>query len=90
MRTTVDIDEAVLDRAKLYAAANAKTLGTVVTDALAAYLATSQATADEPFELVVRGRPGARFPSAREIAEIEAEEDVAALQVQRRRRRAAS
>jgi hypothetical protein len=90
MRTTVDIDEAVLERAKRHAAANAKTLGALVTDALAAYLATERTSPEEPFELIVCGRPGARFPSAREIAEIEAEEDVAALQVPRKRRRAAS
>ncbi|MBY0273796.1 hypothetical protein K2Z84_00530 [Candidatus Binatia bacterium] len=85
MRTTVDIDERTLERAKKLAASTGRTLGEVVGAALAAYAAgRAAARGGEPFELVVRGRPGARFPSASEIAEVLEDEDVAGLAGRRR------
>lgn len=85
MRTTVDLEERTLERAKKLAASTGRTLSEVVGAALAAYaVGRGAARGGEPFELVVRGRPGARFPSASEIAEVLEEEDVAGLAGRRR------
>ena len=73
MRTTVDLDEAMLDRAKHLALREGKTLSAVVSDALAAYLgARKQAQKAAPFELLVRGNARGRFPLNRIAIEIEA------------------
>lgn len=91
MRTTVDIDPAVLERAKQLAVKERRTLGSVLSDALAAYLGTKRRPAKDPaFDLIVRGRTDARFPTPAEIAAIEEEEETAALGVSRGRGRAAS
>jgi predicted transcriptional regulator len=90
VRTTVDIDPRLLARAKQLAAEQRRTLGAVVGDALSAYLASrSAAVADPPFKLLVRGRPNGRFPTPAEVAAIEEEEDIAALAIPRKARRAA-
>ncbi len=90
MRTTVDIDARVLARAKRLAAAQGRTLGTLVSDALSAYLGAKQgAPQDPPFDLLVRGTPAARFPTREDIAAIEDEDDVASLGMPEVRRRAA-
>ena len=63
MRTTVDIDDALLERAKRLALKEKQTLGAVVGQALAAYLGSRKAAdKDPPFQLLVRGKAGARFP----------------------------
>jgi hypothetical protein len=81
MRTTVDINEQVLARAKRHADRTGQTLGAVVTAALGAYLAPRSARSAPPFELIVRGLPGGRFPGPDEIARAEAEEEIAALRI---------
>jgi hypothetical protein len=82
MRTTVDIDEALLERAKRLALKEKQTLGVVVSQALAAYLGTRrQAEADPPFELIARGEPQGRFPSPAEIAAIEEQEELRGLAI---------
>lgn len=90
MRTTVDIDERILERAKRHAAASGQTLGALVTAALGAFLAGRAQRADPPFELIVRGTPGARCPTPEEMAGLDEDEDVAALRVPGQGRRAAS
>ena len=90
MRTTVDLDPAVLERAKRLARQENRTLGSVVSDALAAYVSKRpHRSTDPPFELVVRGSRGARFPSSEEIAQVEQEEDASALRIPKKRRDAA-
>jgi len=90
MRTTVDLDEALLERAKRAAAGESRTLGAVLNDALRAYLTGRKAVArEEPFELIVCGQPGGRFPSAQEIERILDDEDVASLAMPGRAGRAA-
>jgi hypothetical protein len=90
MRTTVDIDEAMLERAKQLALKERRTLSAVLGDALSAYLGSKRARAKDPeFELLVRGKPGARFPTQAEVNAVEEEEDVAALAIARARGRAA-
>jgi hypothetical protein len=90
MRTTVDIEEGLLERAKRLALKEKQTLGAVVGEALAAYLGgRKQAGKDPDFELLVRGNPRARFPSAAEIASAEEEDDVRALALPQSKRDAA-
>jgi hypothetical protein len=89
VRTTVDIEERILARAKRHAAKAGLTLSALVSNALASYMSRPAAAAtEEPFELIVRGRHGDRFPSATEIADVEAAEDLAALRVSRSHRAA--
>ncbi len=89
MRTTVDIDDGLLDRAKRLALKERLTLGAVVGEALAAYLASRRASdKDPPFGLLVRGKAGARFPSAEEVLLAGEDEDRQALAIPKLKRRA--
>jgi len=84
MRTTIDIDDPLLDRAKKLAASSGRTLGEVVSEALGSFLASrAPKKAAPPFELVVRGKKGGRFPTAAEISAVEEEDDLLALGVGR-------
>lgn len=90
MRTTVDIDDAVLERAKKLALKERQTLGAVVGQALAAYLAGRRLSGqDPPFKLLVRGTPGRRFPTTAEIAAVEEDETTTALGIPTVKRHAA-
>lgn len=90
MRTTVDLEEGMLERAKELALKERRTLSAVLADALSAYLGSKRLRPKQrEFELLVRGRPKGRFPTPGEIAAVEEEEDVAALAMPRARRRAA-
>lgn len=89
MRTTVDLEQSVLERAKRLALAEGKTLGAVLNEALVAYLGRRKPTAKEPpFELLVRGDPRGRFPSPAEMGAVEEEEELQALGVPLEKRRA--
>jgi len=89
MRTTVDIDPAVLEHAKKLAISERRTLGAVLNDALAAYLGRRRASVKSPpFELLVRGSARGRFPSADEISALDDEEDAARLRIPGTTRRA--
>jgi hypothetical protein len=91
MRTTVDIDDTALERAKRLAHRENRTLGAVISDAIAAYVSKRGKRAPDPaFELIVRGKPGHRFPLPEEIARIEEGEDAEALRIPRNRSDAAS
>jgi|GEM_PF-957444 hypothetical protein len=80
MRTTVDIDDGLLERAKRLALKEKQTLGAIVGEALAAYLGSRrQAGKDPSFELIVRGTPRGKFPAPSEILAAEEEDDVRAL-----------
>jgi hypothetical protein len=89
MRTTIDLPLPLLAKAKRLSAERGTTLSALVGDALSAYLGTSRRTKDKPFELIVRGRAGARFPTPPELASVSDEEDAAALRVPGIPRRAA-
>ena len=89
MRTTVDIDDALLERAKRLALKERRTLAAVVGQALAAYLGSRKAVdKDPPFQLLVRGKVGARFPTAEEILLAGEDEDRQALAIPTLKRRA--
>jgi hypothetical protein len=90
VRTTVDLERGLLQRAKRLALKEGKTLSSLVSSALAAYLGGRQEAAkDVPFELIVRGNPDGHFPTPAEIAGVEDEEDVAALRIPRPKKRVA-
>ena len=89
MRTTVDIDDGLLERAKRLALKEKQTLGAVVSEALAAYLGSRKAAdKDPPFQLLVRGKAGARFQTAEEFTQVEEDEDRGALAIPKLKRRA--
>jgi predicted transcriptional regulator len=89
MRTTVDLDPAVLNRAKRLALSEGKTLGSLLNEALAAYLAKrKQVVKDPPFDLLVRGSARGRFPSAEEMYAVEEDEELGALRIPGAQRRA--
>jgi hypothetical protein len=91
MRTTVDIEKRLLERAKRLASSSDRTLSAVVNAALASYLgARTEKPRDPEFELLVRGDPHGRFPTPAQIAEAEDEDAVAALGISEASRRAAS
>jgi hypothetical protein len=80
MRTTVDVDAALLQRAKRFAESENRTLGSIVSEALVAYLGKRKQTSkDAPFELIVRGTAHGRFPTPLALADIEDEEEMARL-----------
>jgi hypothetical protein len=80
MRTTVDIDATALERARALAAREKRTLGSVVSDALAAYVNTrDEPPPAPPFVLLVRGKRGGYFPSAEEIVRAEEDDDLRTL-----------
>jgi len=90
MRTTVDLDDALIARAKRLALKDGRTLSAIVNGALAAYLkGRKDASKDEPFELIVRGKAGGRFPTPADMAAAEEDEDVDALRIVRGKRSAA-
>jgi hypothetical protein len=82
MRTTVDIDDALLERAKRLALKEKSSLGAVVGEALSAYLSSrKQVVKDPPFELVVRGNRQGRFPTRAEVQAAEEDDDVRSLSI---------
>jgi len=89
MRTTVDIDDGLLERAKRLALKEKLTLGAVLGEALAAYLGSRRAAEkDPPFQLLVRGKTGARFPTSEEIQLAEEDEQRESLAIPKLKRRA--
>jgi hypothetical protein len=89
MRTTVDIDDGLLERAKRLALKEKRTLAAVVGQALAAYLGSRRAVdKDPPFQLLVRGKVGARFPTAEEILIAGEDDDRQAMAIPKMKRRA--
>jgi hypothetical protein len=90
MRTTVDIEDGLLERTKRLALKEKQTLGAVVGEALAAYLGSRRlAGKDPPFKLLVRGNPGGKFPTTAEISAAEENDEVRALNIANVKNRAA-
>lgn len=68
MRTTIDFDPPLLERAKRRAAKRGQTLSHLVRDAVSTYLAETSAMSEEPFEIVTCGEVGGYCPTPREMA----------------------
>jgi hypothetical protein len=84
MRTTVDLDAVLLERAKRLAVKDGRTLSAIVNGALASYLGgRKDAAKEQPFELIIRGAPGGRFPTPSDLAAVEEAEDLEALRMTR-------
>ena len=75
MRTTVDLDEALISAAKALAREGGLTLSAVVEEALRAFLDAARSRRAEPFELIEAGDPSGRCPSPAEMATLLDEED---------------
>jgi len=75
MRTTIDLDRPLLERAKRRAQRRGQTLSQLVREAVGAYLSGAAAAADDPFELLVCGEPGGHAPTPAEmVAALEADD----------------
>jgi len=83
MRTTIDLPEAILGRAKRVAAERETTLSALVTEALSLHLQARKRPAAEPFQLIVCGTPGDPFPTPEQLEAIEEEDDRLALRIPR-------
>ncbi len=81
MRTTIDLEEALLRRARERATASGTTLSRLVQEALRAYLRPRARAASAPFELITCGTPGGRCPTPAEMQEAVHDEDAAALRI---------
>jgi hypothetical protein len=90
MRTTVDLDGPLLERAKRRALRRGTTLSVIVREAVAAYLNQTAAADEEPFELITCGDPGGYAPSSEEMAAALEADDAALSRPTARRRRAHS
>jgi hypothetical protein len=83
MRTTIDLDVSLIQRAKRLALKERQTLSAIVNEALAIHLGSKRSAApcDPPFELIVRGKKQGKFPSAATLLQIENEETFVALNI---------
>lgn len=90
MRTTVDVPDLLLKRAKRVAAERDTSLSAIVAEALSAYLRRDAPSDEAPFVLVEGGRPGAPMPTPDAIEAALDSEEREALALGRGGRRAAS
>jgi len=79
MRTTVDLEKGLLVAAKRRAASAHVSVSRLLEDALRLYLDLPGRAAQEPFELITRGRPGGTYPTPAEVAAALAAEESAGL-----------
>ncbi len=75
MRTTIDLDTPLLERAKRRAVRQGQTLSQLVREAVSTYLAERARTDDEPFDLVTCGESGGYAPTPAEMAAALEEDD---------------
>lgn len=87
MITTVDLDEAVLGLAMHRALREGRTLSSVVSDALAAYLGAPNASEATPLRLVRRDGTHAHRPSPGEFTANETDDELTSLQIPAAKRR---
>jgi hypothetical protein len=77
MRTTITLDDGVLELARQRARRRGVTLSRVIQEAVQAALANDVEDAPPPFELITYGHPRGRAPSWSEINEVLDADDVA-------------
>ena len=70
MRTTIDVDGAILHQAKQQAHARQTTLSRLLQEALVAFLQTSRVQKQAAFELITAGKKGDPCPSPRQIYQL--------------------
>jgi hypothetical protein len=76
VRTTIDLDEDLIARAKERAARHRTTLSGIVREAVQLYLSCEASEGEvAPFVLVTAGRPGGTYPSPRRVAALLDEEE---------------
>lgn len=88
MRTTIDLEQPLLRRARQRAAASGTTLSRLVQEALRAYLQPRKREPKSNFELITCGVVGGRSPTPAEIQNALHDDDVAALRIPGVRHRA--
>lgn len=77
MRTTIDFQSAILERARRRAAKRGVTLSELVCEAVSAYLAESgRHEAEDPLDLITCGEPGGYAPSPAEMSEAHLDDSV--------------
>lgn len=81
MRTTIDLEESLLRRARQRATASGTTLSRLVQEALRAHLRPRARAARPPFDLITCGTVGARCPTPGEMQAAVQDEDTAALRI---------
>ena len=90
MQTTVDLDEAVLVLAKHVALREGRTLSSLVSDALAAYLgAPGHASEAAPYALLRRDGAHAGLPGRGELTAADPDDERTSLQIPAAKRRPA-
>lgn len=75
VRTTIDLDTPLLERAKRRASKQGQTLSQLVRVAVTSYLAGRPTEEEEPFELITCGEAGGYAPTPRELAAAGEEDD---------------
>jgi hypothetical protein len=76
VRTTIDLETVLLERARRRAAARGVTLSRLVCEAVSAYLNEAPSRgAEPPFELITCGDAGGYAPSPAEMSEERLDED---------------
>lgn len=68
MRTTIDLDAPLLERAKRRATRQGQTLSQLVREAVSTYLTQRAHSEEEPFEILTCGEPGGYAPTPAEMA----------------------
>ena len=75
MRTTIDLDTPLLERAKRRASKQGQTLSQLVREAVTSYLTSRPTEEEEPFELITCGDADGHAPTPREMAAAVEEDD---------------
>ena len=79
MRTTVDLDQALLRLARKRALESHRTLSQVMEDAMRRFLREPARSARQPFRLITGGKAGGAVPTWNEIKQQVNDEDEAAV-----------
>jgi hypothetical protein len=79
MRTTIDLDQALLRQARKRALESHRTLSQVMEEAMRRFLREPAKTTRQPFRLITGGQPGAVAPTWDEIKRLSDDEDAAAV-----------
>lgn len=79
MRTTIDLDQALLRQARKRALESHRTLSQVMEEAMRRFLREPAKATRQPFRLITAGQPGGTVPTWDEIKRLTDDEDAAAV-----------